>query len=268
MPNAVSFDEVLTEAVNYFVTRGFQNSETLTYWTKRLEIAARNELMSTTTLRRRMKDALAAEYRRQIERGLVLSYHAGLSKGILNSFRLDLKGILSKRLSAANALITLNREEDIAATLRKFTGWASSLPEGSSSQANRSEIRRDIKRALVAAKNKEANLVIDQRHKLHAALNAQIAQGGGAIAAIWVSHHTVPGYDFRELHQTYAQRSSVRPFLIRGSWAVTQGLISSAGATFTDQLDHQPGQLPHCKCHYLYIYSTDKLPEDMRKRAA
>lgn len=268
MPNAVSFDEVLTEAVNYFVTRGFNDETALTYWTKRLEIAARRELMSTTTLRRRMKDALAAEYRRQIERGLILSQHEGLSKSALNSFRLDLKGILSKRLSAANALVTLNREEDVAATLRKFTGWASSLPVGSSSQANRSEIRQDIKRALVAAKNKESSLVIDQRHKLYAALNAHIAQGAGAIGAIWVSHHTVPGYDFRELHQTYAQRSAVRPFLIRDSWAHRQGVISSAGATFTDQLDHQPSQLPHCKCHYLFLYTTDRFPSDMIRRAA
>ena len=268
MPNAVSFDEVLTEAVNYFVMRGFDDPDSLTYWSKRLEIAARKELMSTTALRRNMKDALAAEYRRQIERGLILSYHAGLSKQALVTLRADLKLILAKRLSAANALVTLNREEDIAATLRKFTGWASSLPSSSSLNANRSEIRHDIKRALVSAKHRESNLVLDQRHKLHAGLNAAIAQGGGAIGAIWVSHHTIANYDYREIHRDLAIESQHTPFLIRNSWAHKQGLLNATGAKFTDQLEHQPGQLPHCKCQFQYLYTLNDLPSKLVRKAA
>jgi hypothetical protein len=77
-----------------------------------------------------------------------------------------------------------------------------------------------------------------------------------------------PDLDYREEHKELALQSERQPFLIRNSWAHRQGLLEVRGATFTDELEVQPGQAPYCRCYYLYLYSLNDLPASMRKKAA
>lgn len=268
MPTAVSFDEVLTQAVNYFVNNGYNDASQLIYWGNRLGTAARNELMDITRVKARLQAALTMEYSKLVDRGGAMSLHPDLSKQTLQRLRPILREILSNRVRAGNALATMAREEEIANTIRRFAGWASSLPNSSQPATDRRAVRQQIRSGLRTASRRETNLIIDQGHKLNSNLNAAIAENSGAIAAVWVSHYNQHNYDYREQHREFYLESQERPFLIRDSWAHKQGLLNTVGATFTDQLPHRPGQLPFCRCYFKYIYSPSRLPPEMLARAA
>ena len=263
MPTAVSFDEVLAEAVAYFVTHGFQEPDQLSYWAHRLGIAARREMISTTRLKEKLRASLTAEYTRQVDKGLILKVHPDLTRETLTRLRPQLRQVLNTRIAAANALITLNREEEVASVIRRFAGWASSLPPVPAPATDRREARSNIRKSLFEANNRERMLIIDQGHKLNNNISSTLAEGGGAIAAYWISHYQQHNYDYREVHKDLAIQSQYRPFLIRDSWAHRQGLLNTVGATFTDQLEYQPGQQPYCRCYFQYIYNPRKLPPEM-----
>jgi hypothetical protein len=268
MPIAVTFDEVLADAVAFFIDHGFSDSDELEYWADRLRKAARQSMMSTTQLNERIKTALTAEYIRLVDKGLVLSKHPELSRSTIERIRPQLREALRNRIAASAALITLNREENIAATVRRFAGWASSLPPRSSPSTSKRDVRQTIRKALAAAEYEERRMMIDQGHKLNANINATIANGNGAIAAYWVSHYAQHNYDFRETHKDLDIQSHKKPFLIRNSWAQQNGAISTIGATFIDELEYQPAQQPYCRCYFQYIYSPAKLPREMLARKA
>ena len=268
MPSAVTFDEVLASAVQYFIQYGYQNEEALTYWSTRLAEAARRSMISITQMNEKVRAALTAEYTRLVERGLAISKHPEIAKSTLAKIRPELRRVLSDRIAASALLIRLNREEAIASTVRRFAGWASSLPPTPQVGTPAREVRASIRKGLAAASFQERRLLIDQGHKLNANINATIAEGGGAIAAIWISHYSQHNYDFRESHKDLDLESHKRPFLIRNSWAHKAGLLSTVNATFTDELEYQPGQQPYCRCYFLYIYSLSKLPKDMLTRKA
>jgi hypothetical protein len=51
--------------------------------------------------------------------------------------------------------------------------------------------------------------------------------------------------------------------LIRGSWADEAGLVKPAGEPgYTDEFE-QPGELPYCRCSYVYLYTLRALPPGM-----
>lgn len=268
MPVARTFDEVLAAAVAFFLDHGFSDSGQLNYWGIRLEKAARRELLSTTQLIERLRGALTAEYTRQVERGVALSQHPGVSKSTLAKIRPALRKVLSTRVAAATELLRATREEEIASTVKRFTGWASSLPAAPSPTVRKGEVRSAIRKTLSRAAFAELRLIVDQGHKLNASIHATIARESGAIACIWISNYKQHDYDYRDEHRSYAERSEREPFLIRNSWAHSQGFLNAIGATFTDQLAHQPAQLPHCRCHYRYIYNLSDLPPHMVRKVA
>jgi hypothetical protein len=269
VPAPVTFDEVLTGAVNFFVENGYTNYESIIYWLKRLEKAARNQLLSTTQLNEKLKYALNAEYIRLVERGLLMKNHPGIQKSTIARLRPQLRQALANRTNAAIALIRLAREEEIANTLRRFSGWASSLPPTPSPLVRQADIRRSIRAGLTQAALRERRLLSDQTRKLSANLHATTASAGGAIAARWISNWKLSNYDFREAHRELARQSESSPYLIRNSWAHTQGLLNTVGAIFTDQLPHQPAQVPYCRCYFEYIYALEDLPPSLvNKKAA
>jgi hypothetical protein len=155
-------------------------------------------------------------------------------------------------------LIKLNRDEATEKTLRRFAGWASSVPAGGSSVVAKGETKQDILKSLRQLDYVERRVVIDQGHKLMSSVDAVIAQQTGAIAAVWRSHWKRPGYDYRPDHKERDQKF----YLIRGSWAQEKGYVKPDEAGYTDQIT-APAEEPFCECYFVYLTSLRQLPESM-----
>ena len=159
---------------------------------------------------------------------------------------------------ASAQLIKLNRQQSIAKTLQRFSGWATSIPAGGSKAVDKPEVRDDLKKALRSLPYEERRVAIDQGHKLVATINDLVAVEGGAIAGEWHSNFRQPGYDARPDHK---ERDG-GVYLIRGNWASAQGLVKPGPAGWSDSIT-QPAEEPFCRCQFHYIYSLRRLPEGM-----
>ncbi|HET8708090.1 MAG TPA: hypothetical protein VFM46_17425 [Pseudomonadales bacterium] len=165
---------------------------------------------------------------------------------------------LERRIMAAAQLIKLNREEMIAKTIRRFSGWASSIPVGGSEAIEKRDTSDEIKKGLKQLPFVERRVMIDQAAKFKASLSDIVATETGAIAAIWRSHWRASGYNYREDHKERDQKI----FVLRDNWALQGGLMKLAGRQYTDEIT-KPAEEPFCQCRYQYIYNLRDLPEDM-----
>ena len=258
--SGASFNEVIREAMADFEQHGFDNAERLAYWQERLRKAAEETMTPEAVMEEMLRKAYAAVFKRDIENGNALRRHPGVQRFTLEKVKPKLRLELSKRIQASASLIKLDRERVIQQTLQRFSGWATSIPEGGSSQSNKEE-RGKIIEGMGGLKFKERRVLIDQAHKLTAAINDVIAKDGGAIAAIWISHAGEAGYDAREEHEERQEASKKQPFLIRDSWAHEQGLVKLNGSKYTDQMT-QPGEEIFCRCFFKYIYALSGLPRE------
>lgn len=255
-----SFNDVIREAMADFEEHGFDNAERLAYWQERLRKAAEETMTPEAVMEQKLREAYAAVFKREVERGHALERHPGVQRFTLEKVKPQLRLELSKRIQASASLIKLDREKVIQQTLQRFSGWATSIPEGGTTQGVKEE-RGKIIEGMGGLKFKERRVLVDQGHKLTSAINDVIAKGGGAIAAYWISHAGEAGYDAREEHEKRQEASKKLPFLIRDSWAHEQGLVKLAGSKYTDQMT-QPGEEVFCRCYFKYIYALSKLPRE------
>jgi len=160
----VTFQEVLTEAVNEFIRFGFDNQERLDYWIKELRQAAVKSLVSEDQLRRELEKSLKGAYDRLVTKGGLVS--KDVSRFTVDRLTPKLRQELDRRIMASANLIKLNREESISNTLRRFAGWATSIPPGGSKVVDRREEKKQIKKDLGLLPFKERRVIIDQTHKL------------------------------------------------------------------------------------------------------
>jgi len=261
MADQKDFDSVLKEAMAYFSSNGYDSSEALAYWDAKLRAAAAASMTPSQKMERMIADAMKAIYKRMIEKGGVLSKHPGVPKFTLDRMKPQLRAELDRRIMANASLIKLNHDEEIAATMRRFNGWATSIPKGGTDQKSGEESEK-IRKSLSGLKFRERRVLIDQGHKLESAINSVIAVGGGAIAAVWRSHFHQAGYDYRKEHKDREIESEKLPYLVRDSWAMQKGYVKKAGSKYTDEIE-QPGEFPFCRCFYRYIYSVRALPDAM-----
>ena len=143
-------------------------------------------------------------------------------------------------------------------TLRRFQGWSTSIPPGGSAEPDKQKAKSDIRKGLASLPFVERRVLIDQGRKLGAAINATVAEGGGAIAGIWRSNFRQPGYDYREDHK---ERDN-QVYLVRGSWAQERGLVKVGTAGYIDDIT-QPAEEPFCRCRYIYLYHLRQMPDEM-----
>lgn len=258
MPVAQSFYEILTEAIADLAEHGFDSQQRLEEWLQRLEVAARAALIPESTLQRELQDMLARVYGRAVQSAKLLKAHKGVSEFTLASIKPKLRAELDRRILSSAQLIKLNREASIQRTLQRFAGWATSIPAGGTEVAERQEAKANVRRAIAGLPFEERRVVIDQGHKLVAAVNEIVAIDGGAIAAIWKHVREGGGYNARPEHEARDNKT----YVIRGNWALEAGLIRLSGAQYTDEIE-APGQLPFCRCQYSYLYNLRDLPADM-----
>lgn len=254
----MKFQQVISDAIADIEKHGFDSQARIDGWMDRIAAAARAELTPEPKLQAILSASLASIYRRGVERGGILKMHVGISRFTVDQLKPRLRAELDRRIMASAQLIKLNREQSIAKTLQRFSGWSTSVPAGGSRVVDKPEVKDDLKKALRSLPYEERRVAIDQGHKLLSAINDIIATDGGAIAGEWHSHFRQPGYDYRPDHK---ERDS-KFYLLRGNWAQEKGLVKPVPAGYTDNIT-QPGEEPFCRCNYRYIYSLRALPDEM-----
>lgn len=259
MPDRLkSFQEVLTEAVADMADKGFDSAERVAKWTRVLREAAERSMIAPASLESQLREWLASTYARMVDKGAIFKRHPSISRYTVERIKPHLRSELDRRIMASANLIKLNRQEAIETTLRRFQGWATAIPVGGVPIPKKREAKADIRKAMGSLPFQERRVLIDQGHKLIAAINDIVSKDAGAIAARWHSNWRQPGYDYREDHKERDQEV----WLIRDSWAQQKGLVRKGKNGYADEID-QPGTAVFCRCSWHYIYNLRDLPADM-----
>lgn len=253
----LSYDQVLSAAMDDLTERGYQSAEQIAYWSDQLRRAAERSMKSMGDIERMVREAMTNVWRKQVENEGVLKTNPGVSRYTVEKLKPELRKELDKRIQASLDLIKVNRPQAVEKTVQRFQGWATSIPTGGSDVVKRADEKAKLKKALASQPFEVRRCVVDQSAKLVSAINNVVAVNGGAIGARWRSHAGQLHYNSRPDH---AAREG-RFFLIRGSWADKAGYVKLAGYKYTDQLE-QPAELPFCRCAYEYVYSLRDIPEE------
>ena len=246
------------QAVRDMTVHGFDDIERLHAWMRKLRFAAVRELPPDNALETQMTTALRAAFNRAISKPAILRKHRGIEWFKVEQIKPQLRDELDKRILASVALIKLNREQAVEKTLQRFSGWATSIPSGGSRVVDKRDTKADIGKSMQQIRFEERRVAIDQGHKLMAAVNEVIAKQTGAIAAEWRSHgRDDKSYDARPEHL----HRDGETFAIRGNWAMERGLMNK-GVGYVDEVE-RPGELPYCRCYYVYLHNLRELPDSM-----
>lgn len=258
MASRKSFYQVLTEAINHFATHGYTSQSELERWVKLLKDSINRHLGGTAQYETAIRRSLKNIYSRQMVSKSALKQNAGVSAFSVDLLKPTVRRELERRMLASTNLIKLNRQEAVATTLRRFQGWATSIPKGGSDAVDIRKEKAAIRKPLSKVTFQERRVIIDQSQKFAASINASIASGNGAIAATWHSRWRTAGYDYREDHKD----RDGKVYAIADNWAIRQGLMKVGSHGYTQDMT-QPAEEVFCQCRYTYIYSIDYLPDDM-----
>ena len=250
----LSFYDVITEAINDVSEYGFDSKLRIDEWTKKINAALLNSITPETQMNAQLKKSLTSAYSRMVTKGGLTSKY--VSKYDIDKLKPSLRSELDRRIMASANLIKYNRQDMISTTLRRFEGWATSIPKGGSDTVDKVKEKQDIRKALKKVPFEERRVIIDQTHKLIANINQIVAVDTGAIAARWHSHWKQEGYNYRKDHKERDEKI----YLVRGSWAKEKGLIKPVNG-YTDQITNV-GEEVYCRCNYVYIYNLRQLPEE------
>lgn len=251
----MNFTETLQAAVGDFAENGYDSQARLEEWIYRIRQAAEADMVPDYQVQEQLRATLGQVYTRLVNRGGVLGYNPGASRYTLERLRPQMKDELSRRVLASANLIKLNRERAIEETLQRFSGWATSVPMGGSKNVDKREVKAATRKELAQLKFRVRRVHIDQGHKLAASISQIVANGSGAVAAVWHQHHT------RYPRETHTRRDG-KVYLIRDSWAHAKGLVKPGPAGYLDEVT-QPGEEVYCRCTAEYINSVGKLPSGM-----
>lgn len=264
------FQQVVREAVKYFSQHGYTSERALDLWSERIAAAARDSLVSPEEASAQIARHLSAVYTRVTRRlpkhFQQLQSQTAMRMGPELFFRRvsslpelahKMRMELDRRIAASADLIKIRREESLAATMRRWRGWASSVPP-SGTPAPPSEQTNLILKDFRKVRFETNRLNIDQGHKLNSSLNATLAEGTGAIAGIWHSNWRQINYNYRPDHKD----RDLKVYTIRGNWAQERGLMKPGPDGYTDEIT-QPAEEVYCRCWYQYIYNLDRLPVAM-----
>lgn len=257
-----SFFETVTQAVRHFEQFGFTTQAELNEWVARLRKAALLTLQPPEKTEREIAAALRARYTERVTKGGLLRQMPAVKRYTLEKVEPRLRAELDRRIAVSAALIKLNRDEAISTTMRRFQGWATSIPPGGSDVVDVKDEKTNIRKALTNLSFIERRVVIDQTHKMVDAITEIVAVDGGAIAARWHSPWRRQGYNARIDHKERDEKV----FAVRDCWAIKRGLMKAGPNGYTDQIE-RPGEFVFCSCSYEYIFYLTSLPLDMLTKA-
>lgn len=254
----MKFYEVITAAINDFIEHGFDSMERLEFWMKKIKEAAIRSLVPESVMQQMLQKRLGSQYAKWVKGEAILKMHKGVSRMTLRQLEPKLRAELDRRIMASAGLIKMNRESAIEKTLQRFSGWATSIPNGGSDAVERTQVKATLKKALSALPYEERRVMIDQGHKFVAALNETLAMAGGAIAVEWHSHWRQAGYNYRKDHK---ERDG-KIYAIRDNWAMEKGLMKKGPTGYYDEITAF-GEEIFCRCNGRWIYNLRELPPDM-----
>lgn len=254
----LGFQETVSAAIDDMLANGFDSIERVNQWMQRIRMAAQRSMVSESKLTEGLKRTFKAIYTKQIDGGALLRHHPGVDQFTVQRVTPRLRAELDRRIMASAQLIKLNRDEAVERTLRRFSGWATSIPDGGTDATGRRAAKLSVKKSLSGMSFIERRVAIDQGHKFTAALSEIIADDQGAIAGIWHSHWKQVNYNFRRDHK---ERDGV-VFAVRDNWAMQRRLMKLDGHEYTDDIT-RPGEEVNCRCYYQWLYSLRKLPDGM-----
>lgn len=237
---------------------GFDNQKRLDFWIEKLREAAVKSLITEKEMQKEIERSLSQVYSRLVTKGGLLN--ANVSKFTLDKLKPKLRAELDRRIMASANLIKYNREETISNTLRRFAGWATSIPIGGTDIVDKKKEKKNIRKDLATIDFKERRVIIDQTHKLINNINELVATDNGAIAGKWHSHWKQLNYDYREDHKERDEKI----YVVRGSWADKQGYLNHPYG-YTDQIT-QPGEEVYCRCNYVYLYNLKQCKDILTKK--
>lgn len=252
-----AFYRLLSAAIDDFLEHGFDSQERLESWLRQIRISARDALVPQYVLERELRAALTIAFKGATTPAALLRRHPGIDRFAIDRVKPQLRAELDRRILASANLIKLNRDASIEKTLQRFSGWATSIPIGGTEAGKRTETAQNVRRGISGLPYEERRVIVDQGHKLSAAVSDIIAKDGGAIAAQW-KHVEEIGYNARPEHEARNDKW----FVIRDNWAIRDGLMKLAGRKYTDQIE-QPAELPFCRCTYRYVMTLRDLPAEM-----
>lgn len=258
MATSKQFYDTVNAAVNDMAEHGFDDVSRVAYWTEQIRRSAAGAMKTTAQMEELLRRTFGAVYKKLVERGAAVKQMPGVARFTLDRVRPQLRAELDRRIMASASLIKLNREEAIEKTLRRFQGWATSIPVGGSAEPDKRKAKDDVRKSVAGLLFTERRVLVDQGHKLVASINETVAVGGGAIALIWHSHWKSPGYDYREDHK---ERDG-HCYTIRNNWAQERGLMKPGPDGYYDQIT-QVAEEVSCRCFAQYYFHLRQLPPEM-----
>jgi hypothetical protein len=259
MARLTSFYSVITEAIEDILEHGFDSQQRVDEWVAKIAHAAASALIPADRLDEYVRQMLISVFNRTTKPSKLARIHPGVGEFTIERIRPQLRAELDRRIMASAKLIKLNRQEAISNTLRRFSGWASSVPAGGTEVAKRVQVKTEVRRGISGLSFIERRCIIDQSMKLVAAVNQIIAEDAGAIALIW--HHVdegPPAYDARPKH--VARDGKI--FVLRDNWALKAGLMKLAGRQYYDQVTAVAEEIG-CRCWTESLLTLRDLPADM-----
>lgn len=257
-----TFFTTVTKAIKHFERFGFTSETELQEWVARLRRSALLQLQSPEKTERDISKALHARYAEKVTKGGLLRQMPAVPRYTLEKVKPKLRRELDRRIAVSANLIKLNREEAISTTLRRFQGWATSIPPGGSEVVDVKGEKENVRKALTQLSFIERRVVIDQTAKLVEAITDIVAVDGGAIAGRWHSPWRRQGYNARIDHKERDEKV----FAVRGNWAIEKGLMKPGPNGYTDEIE-RPAELPLCGCGYEFLFYLVDLPPDMLTKA-
>lgn len=251
-----TFKQILSDAIKDMLLHGYDSALRVQRWTDKLRYALESETANPTEINQRIIKEFTGKFDSTLKKAPRPS--DGLTRSKIDRIRPELRGELDRRIKASADLIKLNRFQMIDRTEQRFQGWATSIPKGGTDLYGMQKAKAGIIKPLKQLSFEERRVMIDQGHKMAANINATIAEGSGAIAAIWRSRYRQEGYNYRPDHKD----RDGKVYAIRNNWAMEEGLMKVGSAGYTDEIE-MVAELPLCRCSYSYIYSLRKLPPEM-----
>src|SRR6185312_4824144 len=260
-PRGSAFRRTIMDAVADIEAHGYDSQQRIEFWIAEIRKAAIASMVPAHMLEAALNETLRSIYRRLIEKGQIVRLHPGIARFTIERIKPQLRAELDRRIMASANLIKMNREQAIAKTIQRFSGWATSIPAGGSEAVEKREVKTHIRKSLAQLPYDERRVLIDQSHKLRASLSDIIAVDGGAVALVWRSHWRTPGYDYREDHR---ERDG-KVYTLRGNWAIERGLMKAGPAGYYDDITAVGSEI-FCRCYATYLYALRDLPAEMLTR--
>lgn len=263
MAKRKTFYETVAAAIKDFASHGYDSQERLEYWRRLIEKAAASTFVDIAQVESDVRKTMILGYHRLITKGGILRRMPQISAYTLQRLTPALQSELNRRILASIDLIKLNRPMAIAKTVQRFSGWATSVPEGGFPRDVHKgtykyiDVKDDVQKAMTSLPFEERRVIIDQNAKLFSAITSTVAEAGGAIAATWQSHKHQKNYNGRPAHN---ERDG-QMFLMRDSWAIQKGLVRKGAGEYIDTIE-QPGEFVYCRCSWIYQFNLRDLPKD------